>query len=198
MGSSAGDSAAGPSGRICSKASQKACEVKRSPGNSHSADKRAAIPIGHFRFGAGLTDAVDRRQQQIMSGRGSGAGPGPEGLQQIPDAGLLRCCPEGHGKAKLARRRGQRDGGGAIAHHLGQLLGGAEVSLMNNAGLALDAGAFDHVVIELVAFLLGHEAWHNRVIQYYLYPALSSLKCTDSAEESTLYRVIPKSCQEDL
>ena len=43
---------------------------------------------------------------------------------------------------------------------LGDLLGGAEIGLMNDAGLAVDAGAFDDVVIELVAFLLGDEASH--------------------------------------
>jgi hypothetical protein len=31
---------------------------------------------------------------------------------------------------------------------------------VNDAGLALDAGAVDDVVVELVAFLFGDEAWH--------------------------------------
>src|SRR5208282_6683096 len=133
-----------------------------------------------------------------MSGRGSGAGRGPKGLQQLPDPGLLSRCPEGHGQAKLARRSGQGDGGGAIAHHLGQLLGGAEVSLMNNAGLTLDAGTIDHIVVELVAFFLGYEARHNRVIQYYQYPVVSSTKMHKDAEQSTLYRVIQLRNREGL
>ena len=59
----------------------------------------------------------------------------------------------------------QGDGGGAVADHLGELLGGAQVRLMDDAGFALDAGTFDHVVVEFVAFAFGDEAWHNRVIQ---------------------------------
>jgi len=54
-----------------------------------------------------------------------------------------------------------RGGGGAIADHLGQFFGGAEVSLMDDAGLALDAGTFDDVVVEFIAFFLGDEACHT-------------------------------------
>jgi hypothetical protein len=32
---------------------------------------------------------------------------------------------------------------------------------MDDAGLAIDAGAFDHVVVELVALLLGDERGHT-------------------------------------
>jgi hypothetical protein len=75
-------------------------------------------------------------------------------MQQVPDAGLLSGGPEGGGQAKLAGGGGQGDGGGAIADHLGEFLGGAEVGLMNDAGLAVDAGTFDDVVVELLPFFL--------------------------------------------
>jgi hypothetical protein len=41
---------------------------------------------------------------------------------------------------------------------------------VDDPGLALDAGAFDDVVVELVALLLGDEGGHSRVIQVYGYP----------------------------
>ena len=85
----------------------------------------------------------------------------PEGIEQVPDAGFLSGSPERGGQAELAGGGGQGDGGGAIADHLGEFLGGAEVGLMNDTGLAVDAGTFDDVVVEFVAFLLGDEACHT-------------------------------------
>jgi len=73
---------------------------------------------------------------------------------------LLRHRPESRWQTKLAHGSRQGKGGGAVADHFRQLLGGAQVSLVDNAGLALDAGAVDDVVVELVAFLFGDEAWH--------------------------------------
>jgi hypothetical protein len=47
-----------------------------------------------------------------------------------------------------------------VADHFREFLGGAQISLMDYAGFALHAGTFDDVVLEPVAFLFGHEAWH--------------------------------------
>ena len=47
----------------------------------------------------------------------------------------------------------------------GEFFGSTQIGLMDDAGFALDAGAFDDVVVEFVALLFGDEAWHNRVIQ---------------------------------
>ena len=47
------------------------------------------IPVGHRGLGAGRADAVHRRQQQVVSRGGTGAGRSPEGLQQGEDTGLL-------------------------------------------------------------------------------------------------------------
>jgi hypothetical protein len=71
---------------------------------------------------------------------------------------LLSGGPEGGGQAKLAGGGGQGDGSGAVADQLGEFLGGTEISLMNDAGLAVYAGTFDDVVVEFVALLFGDEA----------------------------------------
>ncbi len=47
------------------------------------------IPVGHRGLGTGRADAVNRRQQQIVSRGKAGAGLSPEGLQPGKDAGLL-------------------------------------------------------------------------------------------------------------
>jgi hypothetical protein len=47
----------------------------------------------------------------------------------------------------------------------GDLVSGTEIVLVDDAGLAIDAGAFDDVVVELVAFFLGDEGVQYRVIQ---------------------------------
>src|ERR1017187_4315593 len=54
----------------------------------------AVIPAGHFSFGARLTDAMDRGQQEIMRRRWTRAGLRPEGLEEVKDAGLLSGKPQ--------------------------------------------------------------------------------------------------------
>ena len=70
---------------------------------------------------------------------------------------MLRGEPESAGQSKVARSGGQRDRGGAVFDEGGDLLGSTEIGLVDDAGLAIDAGAFDDVVVELLAFLLGDE-----------------------------------------
>jgi hypothetical protein len=41
-----------------------------------------------------------------------------------------------------------------------EFFGGAQIGLMDDARLAVDAGAFDEVVVEAVAFFLFDEASH--------------------------------------
>jgi hypothetical protein len=43
----------------------------------------------------------------------------------------------------------------------GELFGGAEIGLMDNSGFAVDAGAFDEVVVEAIAFFLFDQASHQ-------------------------------------
>ncbi|PYT68870.1 MAG: hypothetical protein DMG39_19915 [Acidobacteria bacterium] len=46
----------------------------------------------------------------------------------------------------------------------GDALGGAEIGLMDDAGLTVDAGRFHDVVIELASFALGDQGSHRRGI----------------------------------
>jgi len=54
---------------------------------------------------------------------------------------------------------------------------------MDDAGLAIDAGAFHDVIVELVALLLGDERGHNRVIQGYMDSAAGSIEMRHLAIE---------------
>src|SRR5215467_6684081 len=103
----------------------------------------AAVPIGHLGLGSRLTDAVDSGQQQIAGRRGTGSGRRPERLQYVKDARLLCCEPESSGQSKVARGGGQRDRGSAVFEKSGDLVRGTEIGLVDDAGLAIDAGAFD-------------------------------------------------------
>ena len=42
----------------------------------------------------------------------------------------------------------------------GEAFGGSQISLLDDTGLAVDAGAFDDVVIELIGFLLVDDGSH--------------------------------------
>ena len=56
--------------------------------------------------------------------------------------------------------RFQRHRSGTILDQRSDFLGGAEIGLMNDAGLAVHASAFDDVVVKLVGLLLGNEGRH--------------------------------------
>ena len=63
--------------------------------------------------------------------------------------------PKGAGQSEVARGGGNRDRGSPVLDELCDLLSSAEIGLMDDARFAIDAGALDDVVVELVAFLLG-------------------------------------------
>ena len=120
----------------------------------------SAVPVGHLGFRPGLTDAVDGGQQQVAGQRRARSGSGPELLQYPKQTGLLGREPERAGQSKVARSGGPRDRGSAVLDQSDELVGGAEIGLVDDAGLAVDAGGFDDVVVvvvELVAFFLGDE-----------------------------------------
>jgi len=73
---------------------------------------------------------------------------------------LLCREPQSAGQPEFARSGGQRDRGGAVLDEGGDLLGSTEIRLMDDARLAIDAGAFDDVIVELVALFLGDEGRH--------------------------------------
>ena len=103
---------------------------------------------------------MDRGQQQIVCGRGSRARLRPERLEKLKNAGLLSREPQGAGQAHIESCSLQRDWRRTVFNQRGDLLGGAEVRLMDNAGLAVNASALDDIVVEFVRLLLGDEGRH--------------------------------------
>jgi hypothetical protein len=65
--------------------------------------------------------------------------------------------PESAGQSEVPRCGGNGDWGGTVLDQRRHFLRGAEIGLVDDAGLAVDAGAVDDVIIELVTFLLGDE-----------------------------------------
>src|SRR5439155_21948021 len=98
------------------------------------------------------------------------------------------------GKTELAGCGRQGNRSGTLLQEIGQPVDCSQIRLLNDARLAVDAGALDDVIIEFVAFLLADEGRHNRVIHYW-YPKLvvnnnqrisptSTLFCTISGKSS--------------
>src|SRR5664280_189236 len=92
---------------------------------------------------------------------GAGLGRRPERLEQLKDAALAGGEPERTGQAEVDRGGLQRQRRGALPDQGGDFLSAAEIGLMNDAGLAVDAGAFDDVVVELIAFFLRDKGRHT-------------------------------------
>src|SRR5260370_40269295 len=59
---------------------------------------------------------------------------------------------------------GQRERRGTVLDECGNALNGAQIGLVDDAGLALDAGRFHDVVIEFASFAFGDEGSHRRGI----------------------------------
>lgn len=85
----------------------------------------------------------------------------PQRRQYIPEAGLLGGEPERARQPQVQGGGRQGNGRGAVFDEGGHLLGTAKVGLVDDAGLAVDAGAFDDVLVELVGLLLGDEGSHT-------------------------------------
>ena len=130
----------------------------KAPGGS---EEGLLIPSSDFGLRAGITDAVNGGEQQIMSGAWPGARSGPQRFKQRPQAGVLSGEPQGAGKSELPQGRREGHRGGAFLDEFGEFFCGAEIGLMNDTRLALDSGAFDEVVIEAMAFFLFDEAGHE-------------------------------------
>jgi hypothetical protein len=126
----------------------------------HRTQDSAVIPAGHFGFRARLTDAMYCGQQQKMRRRRTRAGLGPKRLEQFKDPGLLSGEPQRTGQTHIARCGLQRDWRRAVFNQRGDLLGGAEIRLMDNAGLAVNASAVDDIVVKFIRLLLGDEGRH--------------------------------------
>src|SRR5256884_903219 len=121
----------------------------------------AGIPVARAAFGTGITDAVNGGEQEIVSGTGSRTRRGPQGFQQWPQAGLFGSQPQGAGEAEVSQGGGEGDGGGLLLDEFSEFFGGAEIGLMDGAGLPVDAGAFDEVVVEAGARFFFNQASHQ-------------------------------------
>ncbi len=120
----------------------------------------ATIPVGDFGLRTRLADAVNGGQQEVMGSGRTGARRWPDGLQDAERSGVLSGQPERSGQPELDGGGGNGNRRGAVLNEFGDSFGGTEVGLLNDAGFAVDAGAVDDVVIELVGLFLGHDGGH--------------------------------------
>ncbi len=104
---------------------------------------------------------MNGREQEIVSGTGSGTRSRPQGFEQQPQAGLFGSQPQGAGETEVSQGGGEGNRGGLLLDEFGDFFGGAEIGLMNDARLAVDASAFDEVVVQAVALFLFDEASHQ-------------------------------------
>jgi hypothetical protein len=104
---------------------------------------------------------VNGCEQEIVSRTGPGTWSRPQGFQQGPHARLFSSQPQGAGKTEVTQGGGEGDGGGPLLDQFGEFFGGAQIGLMNDAWFAVDAGTFDQVVVEAIAFFLFDQASHQ-------------------------------------
>src|SRR5207302_5660390 len=86
----------------------------------------------------GITDAVNGREQKIVSRTGSGTRSRPQGFQQWPQAGLFCRQPQGTGKTEVTQGGGKGDRGSILLDEFSEFFGGAEIGLMDDAGFTVD------------------------------------------------------------
>src|SRR5229473_8450799 len=99
------------------------------------------VPVADFRLRAGIADAVNGREQEVVSRSGSGTRSRPQGFQQRPHAGLFGRQPQGAGETEISQGGGEGDGSGLLMDEFGEYFGGAQMGLMDDPGLAVDASA---------------------------------------------------------
>src|ERR1700739_476345 len=119
------------------------------------------VPATNFGFWPGITEAVKGGGEEIVSGPGPGPRSRPQGFEQRPQAGLFGSQPQGAGEAEVSQGGGEGNRGGLLLDEFGDFFGGAEIGLMNDAGFAVDASAFDEVVVEAGGLFLFDEASHR-------------------------------------
>ncbi len=95
-----------------------------------------------------------------MGEGGALAGGGPDRGEGVEGAGGSGGLPEGGGEAGVAGGSLKGDGSGLVTDELGEALGGAEVGLVGDAGLAVDAGGGGDVVVDLMALVLADDGGH--------------------------------------
>jgi len=148
--------------------------LKRSGGKPHSECRMVPLYQSAPRFWVRAGRPVDEGQQQIVGVEG----PERAGARGTPARRKRRNVGRPSKELQAAEiQRGGREGDGAVRSltRAASAISGAEVGLMDDARLAVDAGAFDDVVVELVAFLLGDEGSPYRVI--HLYASAAGSQC---------------------
>ncbi len=118
------------------------------------------VPVGDLGLGAGGADAVEGGEQEEMGDGGALGGGGPDGEEGVEGAGEAGGLPESGGEAAVAGGGLEGEGSGLVADELGEALGGTEVGLVGDAGLAIDAAGGDDVVVDLIALLLADDGGH--------------------------------------
>jgi hypothetical protein len=88
------------------------------------------VPVADFRLRAGIADAVNGREQEIVSRSGSGTRSRPQRFQQRPHTGLFCSQPQGAGETEISQGGGEGDGGGLLLDEFGEFFGGAQIGLM--------------------------------------------------------------------
>src|SRR5256885_9150916 len=107
------------------------------------------VPATDFGFRTGITDAVNGREQEIVSGTGSGTRSRPQGFEQRPHAGLFGSQPQGAGEAEVSQGGGEGNRGGLLLDEFVVFFGGAVISLMIDLGIVVLASAFVLVLVLL-------------------------------------------------
>lgn len=79
---------------------------------------------------------------------------------EFKDPGLLCGEPQRSRQAHVQGRSLQWNWRRAVFHQRGDLFSSAEICLVHDAGLAVNACAFDDIVVELVGLLLGDKGRH--------------------------------------
>src|SRR6516162_2561930 len=98
-----------------SNASQKSWERKCSGEKVQSGCKMVErYPSATSVLGPGWQMRCMAASKQIMGGGRTRARRGPQGLQHLPDAGILSGPPQGSGQAEVAGRGGEGKGSGAL------------------------------------------------------------------------------------
>src|ERR1700740_3075965 len=81
------------------------------------------VPATDFGFRTGITDAVNGREQEIVSGTGPGTRRRPKGFEQRPKAGLFGSQPQGAGEAEVSQGGGEGNRGGLLLDAFGGFFG---------------------------------------------------------------------------
>src|SRR6266478_2293211 len=79
------------------------------------------VPVAYFGLRAGIADAVNGREPEVVSRSRSGTRSRPQGFQQRPHTGLFCSQPQGAGKTEVSQGGGEGDGSGLLLDEFGEI-----------------------------------------------------------------------------